>query len=86
VPAAAGARTHIRVGIGDQHVAMFGQPAFTALKLRRARLFRVQAPLGGLPALTLLLRVAQRRQLGDGRTEGSHGKFRRPVGAGLPPL
>ncbi len=38
-PAVAGARTGVRVGIGDQHVAMFDQPAFTALKLRRARYF-----------------------------------------------
>jgi hypothetical protein len=38
-PAVAGARTAVRVGIGDQHVAMFDQPAFTALKLRRARYF-----------------------------------------------
>jgi hypothetical protein len=39
VPAVAGAWTAVRVGIGDQHVAMFDQPAFTALKLRRARYF-----------------------------------------------
>jgi hypothetical protein len=38
-PAVAGARTPVRVGIGDEHPAMFDQPAFTALKLRRARYF-----------------------------------------------
>jgi hypothetical protein len=38
-PAVAGARTAVRVGIGDQHVAMFDQPSFAALKLRRARYF-----------------------------------------------
>ena len=38
-PAVAGARTGVRVGIGDQHAGMFDQPAFAALKLRRARYF-----------------------------------------------
>jgi hypothetical protein len=39
LPAVAGARTGVRVGIGDQNAGMFDQPAFTALKLRRARYF-----------------------------------------------
>jgi hypothetical protein len=39
LPGAAQARTSIRVGIGDQQVAMFDQPAFQAAKLKRVRYF-----------------------------------------------
>ena len=33
------ARTHVRVGIGDQQAGMFSQPAFQALKIKRVRYF-----------------------------------------------
>ena len=39
VPAAAQARTAVRVGIGDQSAAMFDQPAFQRAKLKRVRYF-----------------------------------------------
>ena len=39
VPAAAHARTSVRVGIGDQSAAMFDQPAFQRAKLKRVRYF-----------------------------------------------
>ena len=39
VPASAEARTDIRVGIGDQQVAMFDQPAFQRAKIKRVRYF-----------------------------------------------
>src|SRR3954462_7331886 len=38
-PAAAQARTDIRVGIGDQQVAMFDNPAFQRAKFKRVRYF-----------------------------------------------
>ena len=39
VPAAAQARTSVRVGIGDQQAAMFDQPAFQRAKFKRVRYF-----------------------------------------------
>jgi hypothetical protein len=39
IPGAAQARTGVRVGIGDQQVSMFDQPAFRAAKLKRVRYF-----------------------------------------------
>jgi hypothetical protein len=39
VPGAAQARTGVRVGIGDQQVSMFDQPAFQRAKLKRVRYF-----------------------------------------------
>lgn len=39
VPSTASARTSIRVGIGDQQVAMFDQPAFQRAKFKRVRYF-----------------------------------------------
>ena len=40
VPAAAQARTAVRVGIGDQSAAMFDNSAFQRAKLKRVRYFR----------------------------------------------
>ena len=39
IPAAAQARTHVRVGIADQHATMFDAPAYQRLKLKRTRYF-----------------------------------------------
>jgi hypothetical protein len=39
VPAAADARTNVRVGIGDQNPGMFAQPTFKSLKIKRVRYF-----------------------------------------------
>jgi hypothetical protein len=39
LPGAAQARTGVRVGIGDQQVSMFDQPAFQRAKLKRVRYF-----------------------------------------------
>jgi hypothetical protein len=39
VPAAADARTNVRVGIGDQNIAMFDHADFKALKIKRVRYF-----------------------------------------------
>jgi hypothetical protein len=39
VPATAGARVNLRVGIGDQQVSMFDQPAFQRAKFKRVRYF-----------------------------------------------
>ena len=39
VPAAAQARTAVRMGIGDQSISMFDQPAFQRAKLKRVRYF-----------------------------------------------
>jgi hypothetical protein len=39
VPATAGARVDIRVGIGDQQVSMFDQPTFQRAKFKRVRYF-----------------------------------------------
>ncbi|HWT92218.1 MAG TPA: hypothetical protein VN238_04430 [Solirubrobacteraceae bacterium] len=39
LPAAASAKTNIRVGIGDQQAGMFDQPAFQQLKIKRVRYF-----------------------------------------------
>jgi hypothetical protein len=39
LPAAADARTNVRVGIGDQQISMFGHPEFKALKIKRVRYF-----------------------------------------------
>jgi hypothetical protein len=39
VPATAGARVDIRVGIGDQQVSMFEQPTFQRAKFKRVRYF-----------------------------------------------
>jgi hypothetical protein len=39
VPAAAQARTSVRVAIADQHASMFDAPAYKALRLKRSRYF-----------------------------------------------
>ncbi len=39
LPAAADARTNVRIGIGDQQASMFGHPEFQALKIKRVRYF-----------------------------------------------
>jgi hypothetical protein len=39
VPAAASAKTHVAVGLGDQHASTFGAPAFRALHVKKARYF-----------------------------------------------
>jgi hypothetical protein len=39
VPAAAGAKTHVAVGLGDQHASTFSAPAFRALHIKKARYF-----------------------------------------------
>jgi hypothetical protein len=39
VPATAGARVNLRVGIGDQQISMFDQPAFQRAKFKRVRYF-----------------------------------------------
>jgi hypothetical protein len=39
IPAAAQARTNVRVSIADQHATMFDAPAYRALKLKRTRYF-----------------------------------------------
>ena len=38
-PAAASARTHVAVGLGDQHAGTFAAPAFRALNVKKARYF-----------------------------------------------
>jgi hypothetical protein len=39
VPAAASARTHVAVGLGDQHAGTFASPAFRALHVKKVRYF-----------------------------------------------
>src|SRR5947207_2928745 len=39
VPAAASAKTHVAVGLGDQHASTFSAPAFRALHVKKARYF-----------------------------------------------
>jgi hypothetical protein len=39
VPAAAGAKTHVAVGLGDQHASTFAAPAFRALHIKKVRYF-----------------------------------------------
>jgi hypothetical protein len=39
LPASAGAKVNVRVGIGDQQVSMFDQPLFQAAKFKRVRYF-----------------------------------------------
>src|SRR4051794_29813764 len=39
IPATAGAKTSVRVGIGDQQATMFDQPAFQRAKFKRVRYF-----------------------------------------------
>jgi hypothetical protein len=39
VPATASAKTHVAVGLGDQHASTFSAPAFRALHVRKARYF-----------------------------------------------
>lgn len=39
VPAAASAKTHVAVGLGDQHASTFSATAFRALHIRKARYF-----------------------------------------------
>jgi hypothetical protein len=38
-PAAASARTHVAVGLGDQHASAFASPAFRALHVKKVRYF-----------------------------------------------
>jgi hypothetical protein len=39
VPATASAKTHVAVGLGDQHASAFSAPAFRALHVKKARYF-----------------------------------------------
>jgi hypothetical protein len=39
VPATASAKTHVAVGLGDQHASTFAAPAFRALHVKKARYF-----------------------------------------------
>jgi hypothetical protein len=39
LPAATSAKTHVAVGLGDQHASTFGAPAFRALNVKKARYF-----------------------------------------------
>src|SRR3954447_8270314 len=39
LPASAGAKTHVAIGIGDQQASMFDQSAYKALKFKKARYF-----------------------------------------------
>src|SRR6476619_2182556 len=39
VPATASAKTHVAVGLGDQHASTFSAPAFRALHIKKARYF-----------------------------------------------
>jgi len=39
VPATASAKTHVAVGLGDQHASTFSAPAFRALHVKKARYF-----------------------------------------------
>jgi hypothetical protein len=39
LPAAASAKTHVAVGLGDQHASTFSAPAFRALHIKKARYF-----------------------------------------------
>jgi hypothetical protein len=39
MPAAASAKTHVAVGLGDQHASTFSAPAFRALHVKKARYF-----------------------------------------------
>jgi hypothetical protein len=39
VPAGASAKTHVAVGLGDQHASTFAAPAFRALHVKKARYF-----------------------------------------------
>src|SRR3954463_10861606 len=62
VPAAAQARIPIRVGMGDQSITMFDQPAFQRAKLKRVRYFvpwNVMDNPGQLTAATLYVRAAR---------------------------
>src|SRR3954452_18900421 len=39
LPASAGAKTGVRVGIGDQQISMFDSPLFQRAKIKRVRYF-----------------------------------------------
>ena len=39
LPATASAKTHVAVGLGDQHASTFAAPAFRALHVKKARYF-----------------------------------------------
>jgi hypothetical protein len=39
VPAGASAKTHVAIGLGDQHASTFAAPAFRALHVKKARYF-----------------------------------------------
>src|SRR3954453_5907827 len=39
VPAAVNAKTHVAVGLGDQHASTFSAPAFRALHIKKVRYF-----------------------------------------------
>jgi len=61
-PATAGARIPIRVGIGDQSITMFDQPAFQRAKLQRVRYFvpwNIMDNPGQLTAATVYVRTAR---------------------------
>src|SRR3954449_11025462 len=62
VPAAAQARIPIRVGIGDQSITMFDQPAFQRAKFERVRYFvpwNIMDNPGQVTAATLFVRRAR---------------------------
>ena len=65
VPAAAQARTAVRVGIGDQSAAMFDQPAFQRAKLKRVRYFVAWNAMDSTPA-----RLAARAFVQRARRDG----------------
>ena len=61
-PATAGARIPIRVGVGDQSIGMFDQPAFQRAKLQRVRYFlpwNIMDNPGQLTAATQYVQTAR---------------------------
>ena len=69
VPAAASARTHVAVGMGDQHASTFSARAFRALHIKKARYFirwdaaRVPSALAEADAYVRAARAAHVRVL-----------------------
>ena len=64
-PAAAQARTSVRIGIGDQSVAMFDHPAFQRANLKRVRYFVAWNAMDSVPA-----RLAARAFVQRARRDG----------------
>jgi len=65
VPAGAQARTAVRIGIGDQQVSMFDQPAFQRAKFKRVRYFIAWNAMDDAPA-----RLAARAFVQRARRDG----------------